>query len=94
MKDSRAALAAFVKNIRAAAELDQCAFAKRLGVTGPHISKLEGGAALPSPELLLLIVREFGADAKKARRIYDAIDAEKAESRWSAAAQRLGVDAS
>ncbi len=48
-----------IKKVRTDYGLNQVEFAKRLGVTNAHISKLESGKTLPSISLIKLICSEF-----------------------------------
>jgi transcriptional regulator with XRE-family HTH domain len=49
-----------VKTLRQMLELNQVEFAKKIGVTNAHISKIEKGKTVPSAALIKLICKEFG----------------------------------
>lgn len=94
-KDPRKALGEFIRKTREDAGIEeQKTFAEQLGVSAAYVSKLESGDATPSPELLLDLVRVFGADSKEARKLLLAVNNHDANERWARAATRLGVDLS
>lgn len=93
-KDPRKRLGAFIKLVREAAGFDgQKPFADKLGISPAYVSKLESGEATPSPELLLDLVKQFGADEKTARRLLRAVSEAADDERWQRAAVRIGVAA-
>jgi transcriptional regulator with XRE-family HTH domain len=53
-----------VKELRNRLGMSQVEFAKNLGVTNAHISKIEKGGTVPSDTLIKLIAKEYGVDEK------------------------------
>lgn len=54
-----------IRELRIAAHLSQRALAARVGVSFPHISKIEADIEQASTELLVRIAKEVGSDADK-----------------------------
>lgn len=52
-----------LRELRLAARLSQRQLAAQLGVSFPHISKIEAGTERPGDELLVRLAAELGADA-------------------------------
>ena len=48
-----------IKELRNKTGMSQVEFAKRLGVTNAHISKIEKGGTVPSYALIKLIAKEY-----------------------------------
>ena len=48
-----------MRELRKELELSQVEFAKNLGVTNAHISKIERGGTIPSDSLIKLISKEY-----------------------------------
>lgn len=55
-------LGALLRELRHEAGLSQRAAAKSVGVSFPHISKVEAGHEVPSAELLVAMATTYGAD--------------------------------
>lgn len=51
-----------VKELRKHLDMSQVEFAKNLGVTNAHISKIEKGGTVPSDALVKLISKEYGVN--------------------------------
>lgn len=93
-RDPRATLGDFIKSVRESAKMPrQEPFADALGVSASYVSKLEAGEATPSPELLLDLVKQFGADEARAKKLLHAVNDQVNDERWHKAAVRIGVAA-
>lgn len=51
-----------IKELRKHLNMNQDSFGKRLGVTGPAVSRMESGDRQPSDQVILSICREFGVN--------------------------------
>lgn len=64
-KENGMTLGKQIRELRIAAHLSQRALAARVGVSFPHISKIEADIEQASTELLVRIAKEVGSDADK-----------------------------
>lgn len=91
-RDPKTALGEFIEAARKSAGYkEQAPLAAVLDVSPAYVSKLEGGKATPSPELLAQIVKACKADASRARKLLLAVHECDTAAEWSRAVSKVGV---